>query len=144
MSFGRPGACGKWWATTSALPAQSSVTRLAAAASAGARLPSGTTKPSNGSFSMRRYPAAVIVETMSSASLWMPTRLSAPTRSEEHTSELQSLMRISYAVFCLQQKTHSNKLNITNEDKFSIHTLCNLTIYILLLHYKHHMYRDNN
>src|SRR3546814_9175162 len=26
-------------------------------------------------------------------------------RSEEHTSELQSLMRISYAVFCLQKKT---------------------------------------
>src|SRR3546814_3149029 len=29
----------------------------------------------------------------------------APERSEEHTSELQSLMRISYAVFCLQKKT---------------------------------------
>src|SRR3546814_3988091 len=28
-----------------------------------------------------------------------------PKRSEEHTSELQSLMRISYAVFCLQKKT---------------------------------------
>src|SRR3546814_20216849 len=28
----------------------------------------------------------------------------AATRSEEHTSELQSLMRISYAVFCLQKK----------------------------------------
>src|SRR3546814_5903510 len=28
-----------------------------------------------------------------------------PARSEEHTSELQSLMRISYAVFCLKQKT---------------------------------------
>src|SRR3546814_3862114 len=27
-------------------------------------------------------------------------------RSEEHTSELQSLMRISYAVFCLQKKKH--------------------------------------
>src|SRR3546814_6481936 len=27
-------------------------------------------------------------------------------RSEEHTSELQSLMRISYAVFCLQKKTN--------------------------------------
>src|SRR3546814_4736821 len=27
-----------------------------------------------------------------------------PTRSEEHTSELQSLMRISYAVFCLNKK----------------------------------------
>src|SRR3546814_9804758 len=30
-----------------------------------------------------------------------------PHRSEEHTSELQSLMRISYAVFCLKQKKHS-------------------------------------
>src|SRR3546814_1133648 len=29
-------------------------------------------------------------------------------RSEEHTSELQSLMRISYAVFCLTQKTKHN------------------------------------
>src|SRR3546814_1612313 len=28
----------------------------------------------------------------------------APQRSEEHTSELQSLMRISYAVFCLKKK----------------------------------------
>src|SRR3546814_5049601 len=28
-------------------------------------------------------------------------------RSEEHTSELQSLMRISYAVFCLKQKNHT-------------------------------------
>src|SRR3546814_9923792 len=31
-------------------------------------------------------------------------------RSEEHTSELQSLMRISYAVFCLKTKTHSYKI----------------------------------
>src|SRR3546814_2527106 len=30
-----------------------------------------------------------------------------PTRSEEHTSELQSLMRISYAVFCLKKKNHT-------------------------------------
>src|SRR3546814_1663431 len=30
-----------------------------------------------------------------------------PCRSEEHTSELQSLMRISYAVFCLKKKKHS-------------------------------------
>src|SRR3546814_4795803 len=29
-----------------------------------------------------------------------------PVRSEEHTSELQSLMRTSYAVFCLKKKTH--------------------------------------
>src|SRR3546814_4678410 len=31
-----------------------------------------------------------------------------PDRSEEHTSELQSLMRISYAVFCLQKKNHTH------------------------------------
>src|SRR3546814_9060978 len=30
-------------------------------------------------------------------------------RSEEHTSELQSLMRISYAVFCSTQQTHNHK-----------------------------------
>src|SRR3546814_5265951 len=33
-------------------------------------------------------------------------------RSEEHTSELQSLMRISYAVFCLKQKTIQQKICI--------------------------------
>src|SRR3546814_4020577 len=32
-------------------------------------------------------------------------------RSEEHTSELQSLMRISYAVFCLKKKTTHNTQN---------------------------------
>src|SRR3546814_8147795 len=35
------------------------------------------------------------------------------TRSEEHTSELQSLMRISYAVFCLKKK---NTMRITRSD----------------------------
>src|SRR3546814_2091758 len=34
----------------------------------------------------------------------------ADYRSEEHTSELQSLMRISYAVFCLKKKKTPNKL----------------------------------
>src|SRR3546814_1914330 len=34
-----------------------------------------------------------------------------PLRSEEHTSELQSLMRISYAVFCLTKKKNNNKMN---------------------------------
>src|SRR3546814_5580868 len=38
-----------------------------------------------------------------------------PRRSEEHTSELQSLMRISYAVFCLKKKTtHINKAHTQN------------------------------
>src|SRR3546814_1603703 len=33
-------------------------------------------------------------------------------RSEEHTSELQSLMRISYAVFCLKKKKQNNKVSL--------------------------------
>src|SRR3546814_5149741 len=36
-------------------------------------------------------------------------------RSEEHTSELQSLMRISYAVFCLKKKKINNKAQIYPE-----------------------------
>src|SRR3546814_8124110 len=36
------------------------------------------------------------------------SHLHQPVRSEEHTSELQSLMRISYAVFCLKKKTKEN------------------------------------
>src|SRR3546814_1543665 len=36
-------------------------------------------------------------------------------RSEEHTSELQSLMRISYAVFCLKKK--KNTINTIKQDK---------------------------
>src|SRR3546814_7229717 len=34
-----------------------------------------------------------------------------PPRSEEHTSELQSLMRISYAVFCLKKKTNTKNID---------------------------------
>src|SRR3546814_2242237 len=38
----------------------------------------------------------------------LPPGAASMDRSEEHTSELQSLMRISYAVFCLQKKTQHN------------------------------------
>src|SRR3546814_3120270 len=45
-------------------------------------------------------------------------------RSEEHTSELQSLMRISYAVFCLKKKKQDdkiqNRLNEHNKTKVQI------------------------
>src|SRR3546814_3054368 len=37
-----------------------------------------------------------------------PDKLAIARRSEEHTSELQSLMRISYAVFCLKTKTQQH------------------------------------
>src|SRR3546814_4558846 len=39
-------------------------------------------------------------------------------RSEEHTSELQSLMRISYAVFCLKKKTTHNLYNLLHQTKY--------------------------
>src|SRR3546814_8482555 len=38
-----------------------------------------------------------------------------PKRSEEHTSELQSLMRISYAVFCLKKKKRKNTKTLTSQ-----------------------------
>src|SRR3546814_3106789 len=44
-------------------------------------------------------------------------------RSEEHTSELQSLMRISYAVFCLKKKNITNNLL-----HFSLHNIHHRTI----------------
>src|SRR3546814_8212895 len=50
-------------------------------------------RPNRASLAPRPYTSAV--------SRWV-------TRSEEHTSELQSLMRISYAVFCLKKKKKRN------------------------------------
>src|SRR3546814_3489188 len=47
-------------------------------------------------------------------------------RSEEHTSELQSLMRISYAVFCLKKK------------KIKQHTCIHIHIYHIIFTHRHH------
>src|SRR3546814_4758689 len=41
-------------------------------------------------------------------------------RSEEHTSELQSLMRISYAVFCLKKKIQQNQHNPQHRESPSV------------------------
>src|SRR3546814_1771287 len=41
------------------------------------------------------------------------TTVAAAERSEEHTSELQSLMRISYAVFCLKKKKNNKSNNVS-------------------------------
>src|SRR3546814_8716101 len=41
---------------------------------------------------------------------WLKPKLGTWGRSEEHTSELQSLMRTSYAVFCLKKKTYISKI----------------------------------
>src|SRR3546814_1545607 len=55
------------------------------------------------------------------------THRTGDARSEEHTSELQSLMRISYAVFCLQKKNkkHKNTQTMNNATKHSNKILFN-------------------
>src|SRR3546814_1559722 len=49
--------------------------------------------------------------------LWVNGNLVIDNRSEEHTSELQSLMRISYAVFCLKKKNKTNQIQSINNSK---------------------------
>src|SRR3546814_7931032 len=46
----------------------------------------------------------------------------ASNRSEEHTSELQSLMRISYAVFCLKKKNNNERNTTLRKDNRQRHT----------------------
>src|SRR3546814_5339415 len=54
----------------------------------------------------------------------LPIPRLAQGRSEEHTSELQSLMRISYAVFCLKKKNHENNIlpNLNLQTQITAHT----------------------
>src|SRR3546814_3399564 len=74
----------------------------------------------------RRIPTSTLLDMLSVA--WMDIRggngavFDPFIRSEEHTSELQSLMRISYAVFCLKKKKTSPNLPyllVTTKDKIS-------------------------
>src|SRR3546814_6749177 len=75
--------------------------------------------------SIRSRTKGAVTMIVSDCTAWPCTSLAAPEgcageaaaaaaamdtrRSEEHTSELQSLMRISYAVFCLQKKNHQSE-----------------------------------
>src|SRR3546814_7953678 len=82
-----------------------------------ARTGAGTGCLAPGNQSVRTWPARVHQATRSAGQLrgrnLEGTETMAARRSEEHTSELQSLMRISYAVFCLKKKKHKtyNKHN---------------------------------
>src|SRR3546814_2623181 len=65
---------------------------------------------------MTRFWSSSVNLPSTSSTRWMTNMTSGrpasySSRSEEHTSELQSLMRISYAVFCLKKKKH-NKTHI--------------------------------
>src|SRR3546814_7231395 len=70
-----------------------------------ARIPASqsarTSRISKAAIRATSFPGIVSSE---SAILWVKPSNISGSRSEEHTSELQSLMRISYAVFCLKQK----------------------------------------
>src|SRR3546814_1834919 len=61
-----------------------------------------TPLPARGEEALRPHKSALSARTMTDAPDYRDTVF---LRSEEHTSELQSLMRISYAVFCLKKKT---------------------------------------
>src|SRR3546814_6771772 len=58
-------------------------------------------------------------------------------RSEEHTSELQSLMRISYAVFCLKKKTGRNRTNSAKRDTMKPNNKNNATTTQNILQIEH-------
>src|SRR3546814_1344362 len=63
--------------------------------------------------------ATIVPASLTPVRCWIAPLMPMATyrRSEEHTSELQSLMRISYAVFCLKNK---NKRTTTNRDYTTI------------------------
>src|SRR3546814_10640787 len=72
------------------------------------------------------FPTAPSVSYGLRATVWPMVTRTAPTlpqRSEEHTSELQSLMRTSYAVFCLKKKKQTNLYTIQHHrHQINIHT----------------------
>src|SRR3546814_6504996 len=49
------------------------------------------------------------------------------SRSEEHTSELQSLMRSSYAVFCLKKKNNLHKLKMNDRHRHTLYLVVTIS-----------------
>src|SRR3546814_6778836 len=62
--------------------------------------------PAAGSTNLLRLSKKAVSYSSASTTNSRPPPIRAETRSEEHTSELQSLMRISYVVFCLKKNTN--------------------------------------
>src|SRR3546814_1960192 len=107
------------WSILSAVGEFTSTPDAAAAATAFARcaLPSRRMRSAStcaAPCSARASASAWSAANLAFASSWLAA-VSWPymVRSEEQTSELQSLMRISYAVFCLQKQTRLNQQNYT-------------------------------
>src|SRR3546814_10119593 len=79
--------------------------------------PSGRRRPASNSDGRYRA-ASQALSTSAAPRGYVPRRTGGrrdrtPVRSEEHTSELQSLMRISYAVFCLKKKKRATTSQAT-------------------------------
>src|SRR3546814_1141841 len=73
----------------------------------GAQAGGAISKPSKRKAGATVQPQSVQAPRLSAACQAFAGTTACGRRSEEHTSELQSLMRISYAVFCLKKKTTS-------------------------------------
>src|SRR3546814_4087289 len=83
---------------------------------------SGAMAPNTGrsdgrSFNNSREGRNMLLTTLKHAAKHAALGVGLALRSEEHTSELQSLMRISYAVFCLKKKKKNKMKHVTNTNK---------------------------
>src|SRR3546814_4374079 len=97
-----------------------------------ARLPAITTVSSNIVRASARGPSSD-----RTARWWRRLRSVRARRSEEHTSELQSLMRISYAVFCLKKKKQMLRLS------YIVNTCITLsTLHYSIYHFEHRSLDD--
>src|SRR3546814_4172820 len=94
--------------------------------------PQAQSQPANGDAAATGQ--AFVPPQPASASQPVPKNAPQDARSEEHTSELQSLMRISYAVFCLKKKKEQHIRLI------HIPTRIDSTIHIIYIHYRQTQY----
>src|SRR3546814_8241559 len=86
---------------------------LAATGSSEVQSPSARSRIESGASSNSSRPASILEKSrISSIRLNSTPADSRTVRSEEHTSELQSLMSTSYAVFCLKKKNHYHSLQL--------------------------------
>src|SRR3546814_5485904 len=72
-----------------------------------------------------RFTEAALVKALEEYGIGRPSTYASiiqTLRSEEHTSELQSLMRISYAVFCLKKKNKNTRTRLTHKHSLHVDT----------------------
>src|SRR3546814_2830168 len=102
------------WACARSAPASSSMISVGACSPQPRRVKRGNnSRPAGPAIASVALDGALPLRQSSSAPC--STGNTPSSRSEEHTSELQSLMRISYAVFCLKKKQHTHIINNTND-----------------------------